>query len=594
MCGFVLISVPFFRVPVIRPSENHMPDTPSTTRAIPFLPLLVLVALAWLPPGLFGHEPWKPDEGYSIGIIKNMAETGDYVVPRVVDTPFMEKPPVFFITAALFAKILSPHLLPLHQAAALAAAFYLAILILFTYLAGKEKGGRDEGSVAALALLGCVGLTVRAHSAITDTALWCGFAIAGYGMVLAERRRYAAAFWFGTGSGLTFLAKGLQGPAFLGVAVILLPLFCRDKRSGAYFRFLLVSLLFALPWLVIWPTALYRQAPELFHDWFWLNNIGRFLGPTFGFPALAQAPGHLKYLRDFLWFTLPLWIPALYAWKMLKDGDGRYASPWRDAAVMFPALVVAVGMVLITAAAGQRELYMIPLLMPLALLAARGWGSVPERVNRWLAGVPFVLFSIGLAIVWAAWLGWRCGWPGVLMRRLERVAPGLEAHTGAFSVALALLYSLGWLVLVWWRNDVRRKWPWVWACGITVGWGVAMLLYMPILDYNKGYHSAFAGLMRYLPEAAPEAGRENLGRVIRISSYNLGESQQAILDYYFAVKTRNYTGLDSRPAGYYLLVQNHVNDAKFVPDGTWKKIAETRRPGDRRESYDLYERELLQ
>ncbi len=570
-----------------------MPDLHASTPKAPFLPLLVLITLAWLPPGLFGHEPWKPDEGYSIGIIKNMAETGDFVVPRIVDAPFMEKPPVFFITAALFAKALSPRLLPLHQAAALAALFYLAVMLFFTYLAGKENGGPEEGTVALLALLGCVGLTVRAHLAITDTALWCGFAIAGYGMCRADRRRLAAAFWFGTGSGLTFLAKGLQGPAFIGVAVILLPLFCRDKRSGAYLRFLLISLLFALPWLVIWPLALYRQAPELFHTWFWLNNVGRFLGPTFGFPVMAQAPGHWKYLRDFIWFTLPLWIPALYAWKSMRIVDDTRLSPWRDSAVMFPGLVVAAGLVLLTAAAGQRELYMIPLLMPLALLAARGGGAVPAWLNRWLARVAFGLFTIGLTAVWLVWLGWRCGWPEALMRRLARAAPGLKEHTGGLPLGLAVLYSLGWLILFVWQSDYRRKWPWVWAGGITVGWGVAMLLFMPILDYNKGYRDTFAGLLRYLPEPAVEAENPERGGVIRISGYNLGESQQAILDYYFSVKTRNYTGLDCRPAGYYLLVQNHVNDPKFKPDGTWKKIAETSRPGDKRESYDLYERELL-
>ncbi len=562
----------------------------------PALPLLILIALAWLPPGLFGHEPWKPDEGYSIGIIKNMAETNDLVVPRLVDDPFMEKPPIFFASAALLAKAVTPWLMPLHQAAALAAALYLAAMLLFTWLAGKEAGGGGEGTVAALALLGCVGLTVRAHSAITDTALWCGFAVAGYGMALSGRRRGAGAFWFGTGAGVAFLAKGLQGPAFLGVAALLLPWFCREKRGGAYIRFLSLSLLFALPWLVLWPAALYRADRDLFDQWFWLNNVGRFLGPTFGFPALAQAPGHTKYLRDFLWFTLPLWIPALYAWKGggISSGEAQAKpSPWRDPAVMFPALVVGGGMLLLTAAAGQRELYMIPLLMPLSLLAARGAGQVPPRVKRWLAGVPFWVSSLGLAVVWAGWLGWRWGWPEALMRRLHRAAPGLEDHTGALPLAAAVLYSLGWLVLFVRRGDFRRQWPWVWAGGITVVWGVAMWLYMPVLDYNKGYRPTFAALMPYLPEPEYERGAEARGRIIRISSHRLGESQRAILDYYFSVKAKNYAGAEARPAGYFLLVQNHVNDPKFVPDGTWVKVAETGRPGDRRESYDLYKRVLL-
>jgi 4-amino-4-deoxy-L-arabinose transferase-like glycosyltransferase len=49
-------------------------------------------------PGLTGHDPWKQDEAYTFGIIRNMVASGDLVVPRVAADPFMEKPPAFYIT----------------------------------------------------------------------------------------------------------------------------------------------------------------------------------------------------------------------------------------------------------------------------------------------------------------------------------------------------------------------------------------------------------------------------------------------------------------------------------------------------------------
>ncbi|MCC8190347.1 MAG: UDP phosphate-alpha-4-amino-4-deoxy-L- arabinose arabinosyl transferase, partial [Planctomycetes bacterium] len=134
--------------------------------------ILVPLALIWIIPGLLGHEPWKPDEGYTIGMVMHIVESGDWVVPMLAGEPFMEKPPLFYGTAALLARAFSPWFLPVHQAMALAAALYMALTVTFTFLAGREVGGREAGLTAALGLLGCLGLVVRAHSAITDTALW--------------------------------------------------------------------------------------------------------------------------------------------------------------------------------------------------------------------------------------------------------------------------------------------------------------------------------------------------------------------------------------------------------------------------------------
>lgn len=65
--------------------------------------LLILLTVAWILPGLIGHDPWKPDEAYSFGIVYHILQTGNWIVPTLAGEPFMEKPPLFYITAALFA-----------------------------------------------------------------------------------------------------------------------------------------------------------------------------------------------------------------------------------------------------------------------------------------------------------------------------------------------------------------------------------------------------------------------------------------------------------------------------------------------------------
>ena len=84
--------------------------------------LLILAGAAWLLPGVFGHGPWKQDETYTFGMIHHMLVSGEYLVPTNAGQPFMEKPPLYYWTAALLAKLAYP-LLPYHEGARLASVF---------------------------------------------------------------------------------------------------------------------------------------------------------------------------------------------------------------------------------------------------------------------------------------------------------------------------------------------------------------------------------------------------------------------------------------------------------------------------------------
>src|SRR6185436_15500560 len=133
--------------------------------------LLAALFVAWIFAGLFGHDPWKPDEAYSFGLVYHILETNDWLVPTLAGQPFVEKPPLFYWTAAIFTNSL-PGLLPLHDAARLATAFYVALTLVFTYLIAK---GWCQSPVAApLVLAGCLGYLQHAHQLITDNSLVAG------------------------------------------------------------------------------------------------------------------------------------------------------------------------------------------------------------------------------------------------------------------------------------------------------------------------------------------------------------------------------------------------------------------------------------
>ena len=80
---------------------------------LPYLVPASILCLLWLVPGLIGHDPWKPDEAYTFGIVYHFIQTWDWVVPTLVGEPSLEFPPLYYLTAAAFAKLFSP-VLALH------------------------------------------------------------------------------------------------------------------------------------------------------------------------------------------------------------------------------------------------------------------------------------------------------------------------------------------------------------------------------------------------------------------------------------------------------------------------------------------------
>ena len=47
------------------------------------VPLTVVICVAWTLLGLLGHDPWKPDEAHTFGVVYQMLQNGDWVVPML-------------------------------------------------------------------------------------------------------------------------------------------------------------------------------------------------------------------------------------------------------------------------------------------------------------------------------------------------------------------------------------------------------------------------------------------------------------------------------------------------------------------------------
>ena len=162
--------------------------------------LTILLCMAWILLGLIGHDPWKPDEAHTFGVVYQLLKNGDWIVPRLAGEPYLDKPPLIYLTAALTGTLFSA-ILPLHDGARVAAGVYMALTFLFVAMTAKELYGSTKSWVAALMLLGCAGLLLRGHQLIADTALLAGLAIGLYALALSSRRPVIAGLLLGTGLG---------------------------------------------------------------------------------------------------------------------------------------------------------------------------------------------------------------------------------------------------------------------------------------------------------------------------------------------------------------------------------------------------------
>ncbi|MBF0161444.1 MAG: glycosyltransferase family 39 protein [Magnetococcales bacterium] len=526
-----------------------------------------VLLLAWVLPGLLGHDPWKPDEAYSMGLIQHILESGQWLVPTLGGEPFMEKPPLYYVTAAYVADALAP-LLPLHDGARLTSGLYMTIVLLCVALTGNELYGKGQGSISLLLMMGSIGLLPHAHQMITDTALLAGFAMALYGLALSRRRCVLGGVLLGLGTALGFMTKGLLAPFILGGVVILMLLFS-TWRQPSFVLSLLIALLTALPGLTVWPALLYQQVPDLFDVWFWENNYGRFFGSSV--LATQQEPGH--YLKALLWFTGPALPLALFGlWRERRHGP-------LGAHRLLPLLMAVVVLATLLASSATRTLYLLPLLPPIALLATPMVWTSPAP-PRWLCNVVILFFTLLAILVWWIWLAaLHVGLPGEqgLLLHLSRVfvIPEQLSFQG-LPFALAVLASGAWMLGV--RHLGRSAGYLImgWSGGVTWIWLLVMTLWLPVINYGKSYRSMVADLQQAL------AGQEGC-----IASRGLGEPQRAMLHYYGQIFTQRVENRQAKPGCPLLLIQSPTA-TPHDPPSRETLLWSGGRPGDEKEWYFLY------
>lgn len=376
-----------------------------------------------------------------------MAETGDWLIPRVNGLPRYDKPPlVYWLMGALYALPGQQAWNPLGTwAARLPSALASVALMLglaHTLLRWPQRS-RAPGATALAAAL-AYGLSplalVWGRIAVSD-ALLAG--CLGFSLLLSWRcyaaggRRWWQAWLV---LGLAVLAKGPVAVLLLGLTLLLFGWLQADLgRLWARLRplpGLALTALVALPW---YGLALLVEGEPFWQSFFGYHNLQRFTAVVNN----HQAPW---------WFFMPvLVIASLPVTPLLllglAQGLGRLREPLAPELSLqrFAACWLLAVFLFFTAAATKLPSYWLPATPAAGLLVA----LAAQRGRRWAWGLSLLL-TAGLAGVFAAGPLWL-----PLIEAPEMPSLGAELLAGPWVPLAAAFWALALLLGAWagWRKD---------------------------------------------------------------------------------------------------------------------------------------------
>jgi 4-amino-4-deoxy-L-arabinose transferase-like glycosyltransferase len=365
-----------------------------------------------------------PDEPRYAWIARAMAETGDWVTPRLYGQPWFEKPPLFYWGAALSFKLFG-----VSEAAARLPSAISALLatLAMGWLAWRMYGGETARWLLIL-LPTTVGMIGFSHAAATDMPFSAMLTIA---MVCAavvlrlvpspgttsaasprktnrgergedarsheaeavstttpsQKTPWLALLLFGFFLGLAALAKGPAAIVLCGGAVFFWALFTkrwRDALRLLHPAAIAVFCVTALPWYILCA----RRNADFLRIFIIEHNFKRYLTPEF------------QHIQPF-WFYVPVLLIALVPWTLLFVWKVAGFLPRSsglqqlDAPIWF--VVCWSGFTLLFFSISRSKLpgYILPAIPPIAFLVGC---EIKRRTERPETG-RFVFVALGSSLI---------------------------------------------------------------------------------------------------------------------------------------------------------------------------------------------------
>jgi len=348
------------------------------------LTLYALLAAILYLPGLGGPALWEPDEGRYAEIAREMVISGDYVTPRDDFELYFEKPPLVYWAEAAAIQIFGVN----EFAVRLPAALFSIGQVVVTAALAEVMLGEAEGLLAALVLALSPLFFGFARFATLDPALAFFLTAALSAFYVAARDdsfpRPPARKWMLISAAMLALGTLAKGPiALLLGGAIALAWMAIERRLRQVAQMPLVWCLVIYAAIVVpWFVLAEARNPGLIHFFIVHEHFERYItssehgwGPWFFIPIVIG--GTWPWI-----FFVPLGWSAMRADDGLpesaKDGSGRRA------AARFLAVWFVVIFVFFSIPRSKLGSYILPALVPLAIVAGYGLARMPalDAVSR--------------------------------------------------------------------------------------------------------------------------------------------------------------------------------------------------------------------
>lgn len=373
-------------------------NNPFRSHRAAFVFTLLLAVLIYIPMLDVRHFSGS-DEPRVAAIGAEMERTGDWVVPRLNGTPFLEIPQFYWWTSAASFSIFGESTASAKLPSALAAIG----AVLCVFLIAKGTGLPPLGCfIAGMILATAPQFWAIGRRCIMDMVLcfWIAFSLLSFFsfvMSTASARRALWAFLFWGGLSCALMTKGIVG---LGIpcAGLFFWLVARKEKNIFTWAVLFGAAALSLIPISIWLWMLNERAGfDAVKTVVWDNNIGRFVG---------SHPDHNEpFYYYFEYFPLQLMPWTLFAFLTIYLMITKKLSEASRRLAVFSGLCVIVPFAILLIASGKRAIYLLPLFPPVALFAAASFewviGLFGEK-NRFRVAASFcllfMLYACGMLV----------------------------------------------------------------------------------------------------------------------------------------------------------------------------------------------------
>lgn len=315
-----------------------------------------------------------PDEGRYAEIAREFFISHDWLIPHLNLFPYLEKPPlVYWLTALSFGGLgYTEFAARLPSALSALAGMFLA------YGLGRAFWGPAPAFLGATVLATCAGYVTLARLLTLDMALAFFLNLGvGLGYLALSRERPRLWLW---AYGALALAVLIKGPVALVLAGLIwlggVALARRSWRELVQPRGWLLLAVIVLPWF----AAVQWRYPEFFRFFVLEQHLGRFLTP-----AIHPEP---------FYYYVPVIFGLALPWSWLLPWALVSGPTPRDADRTFLLLWAAVVLVFFSLSRGKLAPYILPALLPLALVLGRGLAGCFLGPGAWQWGGRFLRLSL--------------------------------------------------------------------------------------------------------------------------------------------------------------------------------------------------------